>query len=438
MDTPPPLPAPPPLPLPRPRAQKNGTSPALIIVLVVFGGVFLIALLAAMAIPAFNRVRQQARAEVARQKAALPVVPLTLAEEKAATDFGKILIKAVGENKGAAVTAMHDYNFFVERVLNGTNFPAGFRAGLLKGVSNANGGLLKEMMGKKCLLKRVTQRDGLTALTLRISFEGGGVSFLDVLITPGAPSFRIVDIYNYTFGNLASGESRQAIALMTKDNQGLLSNLLGSNAIDSTKADAVMALFTSFRERRFEDVVKGYEQLSPDLKKARTPFLIYVQSLQMLEEPTPKQKEDFIRALETAPSVLGKDTSVALLRIDPLFEKSDFKGAIACAREVIKVVGEDAYMSRLIVTAAIKDRDATTALSSLAEAEKLEPDNTGMMDLRLQVRSLCKDFAGVVRELERFTKETKSRILPEHLTEDVFTEFLASPEGRAWAGSLKK
>ena len=135
--------------------------------------------------------------------------------------------------------------------------------------------------------------------------------------------------------------------------------------------------------------------------------------------------------------LLGKDSATDLLLVDLYSIRKDFTGVQNCIQNVLKAVGEDAYLHNLSGMAAMQAGDLKKAAESLAAAKKIEPNLVSLVDLELQVRAGNGDFAGVVTELRRFAKATGAKITPAMLGEPIYEAFKKSPEFGEWAKSVR-
>ena len=198
MSNPPPLP--PSWQPPALRPKKSGL-PGWVITLIVFGAALpIIAILAAIAIPAFNATKRAK--EVA--EASKPLPPLTAEQKTAALAFGDKLVKALNAKNFAALEAMTDFETLARRSCQGMTFSKLAEQQFIAGIKKNRGGLMGQMVGNSAKLTRLTERMGYPALTVRLSPASGGVNFVDLVVRPDKDDFKVVDLYVYMFGVLSS------------------------------------------------------------------------------------------------------------------------------------------------------------------------------------------------------------------------------------------
>ena len=392
-----------------------------------------LSIIAAMAVPVFNRVQEKAKAVAAAAAARPKLPPLTAAQKASATKFGRLLVVAINSRSEASLEEMTDLETFADRTLAGLYGPeSSFRTGYLKGLKKNKGGLMAQMLGTRPKLLRVTERDGYPALTVRLTTDRGGVNYVDFLIRPAGESFKVVDIFTYLYGMMGSEDSRQAIVLLQNQNPGLAALVLGLKTASKADGEALLSFMTNLKKHDYKTDVKAYEALPPALRRSRTAYIAYLTTLQHLIDQ-PDYDKAYQTALESATDILGPDSATDLLLFDLNLMKKNYKAAQQGIARVLLKVGDDAKLYQMEGVAAIRAHDLEAAERCLAAGEKLEPDLVDLVDLHLQVAAMKGDFAGVVAELRRFTAVNRVSIKPEALKEEVYAEFKKSPEFAAWA-----
>lgn len=434
MDTPPPLP--PSLP-PHPPAKARKGVPGWVIALIVVAALLLIVgVLAAIAIPAFMKVQERAqKIKEARVEAAKPPPPLNDSQQQRAIKFAEQLASDVNAGRLDAMSAYVDYEAMTERVFASGSFPSDARQGFMSGMKEKKGGLLAQLVGSSMKMLRFHQRDGFPALTMRVLPTGGGVNYIDLLVKPHGDSFKVVDMFGYLFGSYSSSDARQAMVLMLEQDASVLSKALGIKGGDRKSMDLLLNMFRQMSNNDPRSVQNTYEKLPDAVKKSRPAFVANLQALQSLQSE-PVYSEIYAHVLEIAPTVLGKDSATDLLLVDLYSIRKDFTGVQNCIQNVLKAVGEDAYLYNLSGAAAIQAGDLKSAAKCLASAKKIEPGLVSLVDLELQVRAGEGDFVGVVAELRRFAKATGAKITPAMLGEPIYDAFKKSPEFAEWAKSV--
>lgn len=435
MDTPPPLP--PSLPNSNSQPPKRGISGGMIAIIVTVAVLIVVAIIAALAFPAYNAIQKKAKEVNAQNQAAVkpPEKPITDEQKQKAMKFAEQVAANINAGKGEAVSAMTDFEGVAMRTFADTDLPFPERAGFKKGISGKPGGLLAQVIGAKVRPLRFHERDGFPAVTIRVLPATGGVNYFDLLLRPDGESFKIIDLYGYLFGSFSSAEARQAMVMMMGQDTNAIARLLGVSGGDKKSMELIMNMFRQMSNGDAKSVHHTYELLPEKIQRSRPAFIAHVQALQSLQSD-PVFGELYAHTLGTARSVLGNESAMDLLLVDLYFFRKDFKGVHECLERVHQQVGDDAYLFHLMGMGAIKDKDYKLATECLKNAEKVEPELMDLVDLRLQVRAANGDFAGVVAEMQRFTKATGAKLTPTVFSEPVYDDFKRSPEFANWAKSL--
>ena len=408
---------------------------------VIIAGVLLVLIailgvVAAIAIPTFNRVQEKAKVLAAQREAAKPAPPLTTEQKAQARQFGILLVNALNSKSASSVKDMTDLDTAADRVLTGFTVSAKSRQEFVKDLKENQAGIMSRFLGSHSRVLRLTERAGQPALTLRLSPGRGSVSYADVLLRPAGGTFKVVDIFDYHIGSLTSAEVRQAMLLMQSKDKGALGRLLGLDKVAERDIEMLESIVDKLHKHDFKGVLATYDAMPQELRKTRTAFVPYLTALENLQLEGGRA-ETYASALESAGEILGKDSTTDLMLFELHTLHQEYSAAQQCMDRVRLVIGEDAKLYQLQGMAAIRAGDLAAAEHCLAAAEKLEPELADLVDLRLQVRAMKRDFAGVVAELRRYASAARVVIPPAALKEAVYDEFKKSPEFAAWAKQAK-
>lgn len=436
------MPNPPPIP-PSPEQYlravpaKKGLSGCALAAIIAVPIVFVIAVLAGMAVPVFNKIQAKAAAIKAAAKKRDPVPALTVPQREEFEKFIQQLLIAVQTRDAKTLDSMMDYNALASDAFSGFENAAAMQAGFKRGILKNPGGIFVMVMGQTGRFVRHNIRDGVPAATLRFSPPDGGIVFLDVMVNSSGGGFKIIDLYNYTFGMFVSREIAQNTALLSGNKNSALSRLLGLDKTSSDDAvEKIIKLTSDFKSQKFKEVISSYDSFPSDLKKARVVFICYLQALQALSEQTAYEAR-YIQALMDAKSVLGPESATDLLMIDLHFIKQDFPAARKDVENLIAMIGDDASLLHLLGNISLKLHDVAGAENALQRAEKAEPELPELVDLRLQIMATKGNFSELVAELRRFADKTHALITPDTLSDSAYDEFKKSPEFAEWARSVE-
>jgi Tfp pilus assembly protein PilE len=439
-DLPPPLPHLPPAPM----APHKGTGTVWIVLIIVAAVLVLFGVLAALAVPAYERIQQAAQEMKDQQAQALkPPRPLTEAQKQALAQFGADLAEAATQKDSARVTAMQDNEGFCARVFNKlpAGFPdlAGMRRGFMQGIQQREGGWLWSVMSGDVHFLRARERLGYPAVLLRIKTAEGAVSYVDIMVRPEGEGFRIVDMFNYIFATTASEESRNVMAMMLSKSAGSgLAAMLGMPKMDERTGGLFVSINEASRAGNTAEVLRICDGLPPELKTQRIFFIIRLQALMTLNTSS-KYDEPYKEALRAAPEILGKDSTTDLLMVDLMFMDNDFKGADDCLKRLDAIIGGDPYLKFLRGGAHMQMKDYAGVLELADQAAKEDPKMADVVDLRLAVHLTRRDFKAAVDELRAFKRNFGPVLDRKALAEDPqYAELLTSPEFAAWEKEVAK
>ena len=408
---------------------------------VIIAGVMLVLIailgvVAAIAIPTFNRAQEQAKVLAAQREAAKPAPPLTAEQKARARQFGILLVNALNSKSASSVKDMTDLTAAADRVLTGFTVSPKSRQEFIKDLKENQAGIMSRFLGSHARVLRLTERAGQPALTLRLSPGRGSVSYADVLLRADGDTFKVVDIFDYHIGSLTSAEVRQAMVLMQSKDKGAMGRLLGLDKVGEQEVAMVEGIVDKLHKRDFKGVLTTYDAMPQALRKTRTAFVPYLTALENLQLEG-GHAEAYAAALESAGEILGKNSTTDLMLFELHILHEEYSAAQQCMDRVRLVIGEDAKLYQLQGMAAIRAGDLATAEHCLVAAEKLEPELVDLVDLRLQSRAAKGDFAGVVSELRRYASAARVVIPPAALKEPAYDEFKKSPEFAAWAKQAK-
>ena len=399
--------------------------------------------LVALAVPAYKRVREQAfeLAEQTRKKHREEMARRLSAEEKVkANAFALKLIAALENQDAAQVRAAVDEQELAEEVFHGLNSDADMRKGFIDGMNQTPGGMLGNLMGQRGHLVRHHVREGIPVVTLRFLDQNAAASYVDLFLKrDGKGGFIGLDLYNYLFGTRVTAESRRAVAMMLGPDTSTLAQILGIPTAESRETAVQFTGYTqSLQSGDFRAVVEKYGRLKPALQNLPFTYSIYIQALQQLSTTQPEMNETYAQALEKARGILGEDVTIDLLLVDMHFIRGDMQAARADVERALKTIGDDSYLYHLVGLMCARTDDLAGAEAALAKAEKIQPDLIDLVDLRMMILAMKKDYAGLVKMMQDFSAKTGAELTPELLGEKVYDGFKKSPEFTKWAEGLKK
>lgn len=411
-------------------------------IILIIAAVVIVAVVALGALIGLNyeRIREAAQKIKEGQSVALkPPAPLTPEQQQALEQFGRDLAAALTAKDPAAIKTMQDNEGLATRVfeqLRGISDERAVRRGFMKGISNRDGGWMSTLMEGEVIFLRSRERHSFPAVLLRMKTEDGGVSYVDVMVRPDGAGFKAVDMFSYIFANTTSEEARNVLAMLqAKSGVGGLAAMLGipNMSIDKDVVSHFDALNKANQAGDAAEILRICDALPAELKTQRIFFIVRLQALMALSsEGSEKIDEEYKRALRAASGILGKDSATDLLMVDLLFMDKDYQGADEALQRVDAVVGGDPYLKFLRGNARLQMKDYEGALALANTAEKEDSSMVELVDLRINVHLERKDYKAVVVELRGLKQRFGVTLDRSGLTEEVYQDFLATPEFAAW------
>lgn len=411
------------------------------IVLIIVGVVVILGgLLAALALPVYQRIQEFAEKQKAGQAQKVqPPPPLTEEQKKELQMFGDKLAEVLSSGDGEKVQPLLDTEGLADRVFDDrtSGFPqvSEMRRGFCNGALKQPGGWLRNILGNKAKALHCRERDGFPAIVMRLRTEDGGVNYVDIIAKPHGGTFKAVDLFTYMYASYVSDEARKLLAnMMPTSGVGKLAAMMGATNFDGEMLSRLKSGGDLMQAGKFAEVIRLCEGLPEKYRIHRMFFMMRMQALMALNGTEDGKYEAAYReVLRSAPQVLGTDSTTDLLMIDLHFLNNELDEADACIERVQKVVGGDPYLKVLRANTHRMMKDYEGALKLANEAQAEEPDLYAAVDARLTIQVERKNFPGLVEELRAFKRDTGTVMDRKLLADDPqYAEFLASPEFAAW------
>jgi tetratricopeptide (TPR) repeat protein len=440
------IPPPPPLPPAAPKKKgRSGCIIALIVAALLLVASVIIGDILFSKLSAARADRKKAKEIVAKKTLEAAPSNLNPEQQKALEAFGQELATALSNNDGAKANELVDTDALFNRVLDpdaielSPSLIREVRTGMLDGMkdlSKRGGMLFSSLTGSSAKVLRTHNRGGKPTITLRIKPADGGTVYVDVIVQKHGASFKVIDLFNYTLASTSSLEAQQNMLFMLNQSPSALAKVLGIKNLDMNTTKIFRKITEQHKRGDFKGAIETYKSLSFAFQRARPFFIIYLFSLQSLTNE-PEYESQYKKMLALAPEILGPDSTTGLLAFDLHFLNKDFKAAHDCLLPVLKAVGEDSMLHKLRGTAACYGNDLPAAEESLRLAEKIEPDLLDIVDLRMEIAAVKKDYQAILAEIKKL-RETRGIILkPEELTDSIYEGFRSSPELKAWQQKLE-
>lgn len=366
--------------------------------------------------------------------------PISRAE---ALEFGKGLADAFTRLDAKAVEQAMDLEALMKAASEGVKAPPQFREGFYRGARKAqdrNGPALLAELRPAVQVDaslRVTQGlewQGRPACLLRVIWPEGVVAYVIFVLERGSDGrIRAVDYYSLATGELASQTIRRIYLIgVAQANRGLLDRLMGKEQALFKHKDDLERMAAASREGRLEEVLAIYDALPEELKNEKSFQLHRYNAAQRIGD-----EAKYLEAIQDFARRFPGDPACDFLLLDGYVMMKQPEKSLECVDRLEKVLGGDAYLKVLRggVLTLLNRPDETIAACRAAIAE--EPDLRPAHEALLLATLKNKRFGEVVETLDALESQFDEEIVD--LSElDEFADFLASPEGKAWAAKHDK
>ncbi|MDR3621462.1 MAG: hypothetical protein P4L85_19080 [Paludisphaera borealis] len=366
--------------------------------------------------------------------------PISKAE---ALEFGKGMADAIVRLDSKAVEQAMDTEAMLEAASSGVKAPPPYREGFLNGARKTlerdGPPLLVELRptiqaGANVRVTKALEWQGRPAFLFRLIRPEGIVSYL-LFMLDRRPDGRIraVDYYSLSTGELASqGARRMYLAGVAQINRGIVDRLLSKDHDLFKHIGDVKRMAVANREGREQEALTIYDALPEELKNEKIFQVLRCAAAQKTGDDAKYLEaiQDFARRFPGDPASDFQMVDGYLLMKQP--EKSlEYIGKLE------KALSEDAYLKVLrgnILTLLKRPDDALAAYrAAIVEERDLRPAYDGLLGVAVERKRF-----GEVAEL----LDTLESVFDEEIGDlsevGEFAEFVASPEGKAWAEKHEK
>lgn len=256
-----------------------------------------------------------------------------------------------------------------------------------------------------------------------------GVTYHELILVRSAGALRIGDIYIHTVAENITETLRKA----------LLPALVAHTTKDQEKLDETLEVLKIFgklaecsREGRWPDLLKLYDANAARLSKMKPAQLMRIQAASQGEEAA------YLKILEEVEKAWPEESFTDLLRVDAFLLRKQYDKSLASVDRLDKLLGGDPYLHVLRCGVTSASGDLAKAKEWSARAVKEEPGHDAAWWAHVEVCLVLKDHAEVARSLTHLERELAADIAPDLTGVELFADFAASDEGRAWQAGRKK
>lgn len=361
-------------------------------------------------------------------------------KEQAAVLVDKIL-DAIRSRSQPALDAHIDYGVLSDRGLRDFRFGPEARARAAAGLKAAaalnkiDGGIFMGSWGRQGIVLRTTERDGLTAVTVRFADEKASPEYLDLLLARvSKDEIKMVDVYGHINAAYVSDGIKNVVLLAKDADSSLLQRVFHlKSEEDRQAAQELLVLMRSFvTMENPEEWVRSFESLPGQTRRLPLAHALYRQML-LAMKPGPERLGKLVAAVKEARQSLGVTSMIELVLVDAYIEAGKPDAAWACVEAARQEFGDDAILFNLMGMLSARMGDVKLARQLLQYAMNLEPGLIAYAHLKIMIHVLDKEYDKALDELYRFGNLTGVRRGTDYFDDPFFDEFKKTPEYQNWA-----
>lgn len=283
------------------------------------------------------------------------------------------------------------------------------------------------------LLKMKPEGNLMIAL-VRFDFGTSGSGYFDMHLARSANgSVRIVDWYDYSFGQTYSQNLRQLIAMISPT-PTLLGKVFDITSNRQAAINDISEVIKLFNEKKHDKVVNKILSMDEDLRNKRILCIMAAQSGNLSNDD-----KLYHKALTNLEHYYRDDPSMAFMLIDYYFLEKKFDRVISSTEQLMKSFGvEDAALYAIKSNALMAKGNYSDAASQAERAISIEPEYENSYWSLLSASSKAKNFAKAVEAAKELEKRFSYQLGPEALSKDsTYAALIQSAEYKKWRSSRK-
>lgn len=426
----------------RPPPQQDSTTVLVLKVLfAVFGSLGALVAVAWLLFPGLIRLKDSDTVPRVERQTSARTGELTMSERIALTKLGNDLVDSIRRGSGLFVLQCVDNESLVDRALAPLPPPLKterLRQEILRalaaGSSESEGGWLRELLGSNVAFVRIAEQDGVPQVILRLLPEGGGVTYLGLVVSrvPGEP--RIIDCYSYCSGIYHSSQLGERLALLHSDAEPtLLGRVFGHAELNAQTLAIFTDIHAAWTQKNYDRVLSLCESLPARHQTNKNLYSIKLEALGRLWQSSKSREKDYRELLKQAPSILGPDAVTDLYLAELLMLDKSFPEAEAAVKRAEKVIGVDGYLKMLLAKLRLLQGDVNAAEQLLRAAKIADSRLEELTHLELHLLMLRRDYAAMMQVIDYFERWHGKKFDRTFFTDDpTFADFVASPPYQSW------
>ena len=228
---------------------------------------------------------------------------------------------------------------------------------------------IKEGDGNVKLMKYVERGRELRSLT-RFNMGDSGFDYLEFVLNADAKgTYRVVDWYQLTAGQLYSVSLGAVSKVFVDPDPGILWSLLGVKKVDRAILEKIKKIGALMREGEYSEALVIFNQLPDKVRNSRIFLTIGINIANKLQD-----NDLYSRMLTDMATYHADDPAAAFMLLDYYYLQGDMKKALRSVDAIEQRVGTDGMIQMLRANLNIGLNEFEKAVHFAQESTTLEPD----------------------------------------------------------------
>jgi len=344
-----------------------------------------------------------------------------------------------GLNQGdaAALDKHLDSDALLETALNGVDakpdFVGGFKKGAKKTYSMGQPivQVLKQSDESSMKFIRFHVVAGKKRALFRL-LSGNSFNYQDFILEPAKDGgFKVVDVYNFVYGELATETVRRMFLTIAASQPGVLGKLLGRESDWLKNITKVTTMNAQAKEGKHAEALKTFASLPETLRKEKALLIIACTCAAEVSEA------EWFKAVDDLWKSFPGDPCLPFHSIGAFSRQNKHAEALKAVEDLDKVVGGDGFLQSQRAEIHLAAGSVDKAKASASRSIEIEKDLPSGYWILVTISMREKKFGETSALLNRIEKDLGLKF--GDLTKiDEYAGFVKSPEYKEWLKTQKK
>lgn len=337
-------------------------------------------------------------------------------------------------NKAVDADAILDKTF--DNLILDSKLKSSIRSSLKKAIQTkvANAFMERIPAGGYVKLLKIRPVGNQMVALVRFDFGENGSGYYDMHLARSAKgSIRIIDWYDYSYGQTYSQNLRQLIAMLAPT-PTLLGQVFDIASNRKKTIDDIAETIKLFNEKQHGQVVRKVLSMDEDMRKNRLLAIIATQSGNLSND-----EKLYHKALANLEKYYRDDPSMAFMLIDYYFLEQKFDSVLSATNQLLNTFGVEDAALYAIKSNALAGKGHYSEAASVAEhAITIEPEYENNYWSLLNASAKAKNYAKAVEAAKALENRFSYELGPEALSQDgTYAALVQSAEYKKWRNTKK-